>query len=206
MRRQYSAGERFNFLTLVSFLEDRKGKKMWLCKCDCGKETAVSTSNMITGHTLSCGCANYRSKNATHKKSSTSIYSRWRNMKVRCYDESSDDYAGYGGRGIKVCDRWLESFENFYEDMGDPPSAIHTIDRRDNDGDYGKDNCRWATKKEQANNRRSSVIVNFKNERVSLTEAAARVGTTTAEIWHRRKKYKESVQQAVDFFVEKRLG
>jgi hypothetical protein len=86
-------------------------------------------------------------------------YESWRAMKKRCYYPKHQNYARYGGRGIRVCDRWLHDFPTFLEDMGNKPSSIHTLDRKDNDGNYEPDNCKWATPKEQQNNRRNNIKI-----------------------------------------------
>lgn len=106
-------------------------------------------------------------------------YSRWGNMKRRCYQDSHKDYARYGGRGIKVCDRWLESFENFLEDMGPCPGKGYSLDRIDNDGDYCRENCRWATAKEQAENRNRAVKITYNG----ITESAGYWAIKTGIKW-----------------------
>jgi hypothetical protein len=109
-----------------------------------------------------------RGKTIIHGKSRSKIYWRWENMIKRCNNSESTHYKNYGGRGIKVCKRWLK-FENFYNDMGDIPHGL-TLDRRDNDGNYELSNCRWATKSEQDNNRRTNVYIKYKGVTKTLKE------------------------------------
>lgn len=152
-------GQQFNKLTVVAYYgKDNRGGTLWKCSCSCGsgKEVITSTGNLRSGNTNSCGCfqkerASETSK--THGLSNSITYSSWVNMINRCKYESYEHYDRYGGRGIKVCDRWLESFENFLEDMGERPSKEITLDRIDLDGDYFPENCKWSSKVEQARNR-----------------------------------------------------
>lgn len=128
-----------------------KKPQRWVCKCDCGKRTELTTHVLLGGKTTSCGCE-HRWK--THGRSDTVEYQTWRSMLKRCENPNHHKYPLYGGRGIRVCDRW-HKFENFYADMGDRPSDKHSIDRYpDNDGDYELGNCRWATWSEQRRNQR----------------------------------------------------
>lgn len=156
-------GKRFGRLTVIGRLPSRghgKGTKL-ICRCDCGNETEVFASNLTRGHTTSCGCLKREivaaGAHTTHGKRQTRLYEIWRSMKQRCTNPNKINYARYGGRGIKVCSEWMESFEAFYE-----WATTHgykddlSLDRINNDGNYEPGNCRWATPKEQAANRRSA--------------------------------------------------
>jgi hypothetical protein len=123
-------------------------------------------------------------------------YVSWCNMKQRCFDENSTFYRDYGGRGITVCDRWLD-FVNFFADMGNRPSTKHTIERINNDGNYEPSNCRWATRKEQANNRRSRRILELNGERKSLTEWATQLGIDKRRLHYRLNVLGWSVEKTI---------
>lgn len=134
-------------------------RRRLLCKCSCGTEKVVDLGNLVTGKSKSCGSMVRGCKvspTTTHGMTKSTEYRSWSHCKTRCYNEDFLDYRYYGAKGIKVCDRWLESFENFLEDMGKKPSPKHTLDRIDVNGDYEPSNCRWATKTEQAFNQNIS--------------------------------------------------
>jgi hypothetical protein len=158
-----------------------QGGYLWSCLCTCGNSKAVSSDNLRRGHTKSCGCLRSersRSVNTTHGhykggKPSKEIKS-YDGMKSRCYNPNCSEYNNYGARGIKVCDRW-HSFENFYEDMGDCPPGM-TLDRKDNNGDYGPDNCKWSTLEEQCNNRRSNYLITYGGKTQTMSQWAREVG------------------------------
>lgn len=159
-------GQKFCRLTVLERVEnDKHGKSMWLCVCDCGNQTIVNGSALKKGNTKACGCLNEemtRTRALKHGHSQngkvSSEYTAWYCMIQRCDNPKNKDYAHYGGRGITVCERWGNSFENFYRDMGDKPSPRHSIDRIDNSKGYSPDNCIWATKAQQARNRRKSSL------------------------------------------------
>ena len=156
-------GQTFNMLTAVRSDGKSGTHTMWLCKCSCGSEKLkrVRASELLAGTIRSCGCIvkeqarrNIRELMTTHGQSGTRVYQIWLAMKNRCLRESNPQYKDYGGRGIEICERWLNSFENFYADMGDPPDNEHTIERRNNDGNYEPGTTRWATQSQQTKNSR----------------------------------------------------
>ena len=158
------SGIKFGRLTVVSKNgRDKNYNTKWNCRCDCGTLVVVIGDSLKRGASGSCGCLNKELASKRAKKHGQSgvirsrEYSAWSHIKTRCYDVDYPKYCDYGGRGIMVCDRWLESFESFFEDVGPSPSEKHSIDRwPNNDGNYEPGNCRWATKGQQARNRRTS--------------------------------------------------
>lgn len=155
MKRLNLLNQRFSRLTVTQRLGPvKRGRCIyWLCNCDCGNVTSVRTQHLISGIVKSCGCfeseARWRHGHALLK---TATYRSWDHMMQRCYNEQNDDFLNYGGRGIKVCDEW-QSFKSFLRDMGDRPKSC-SIHRINNDLGYEPGNCKWATAKEQASNRR----------------------------------------------------
>ena len=140
----------FGDWTVLSYAGvDKNRNGRWLCACECGTVKVVYTHHLTSGRSQGCGCTK-----VVHGLTGTAEYQAWKNMRKRCYNQENPRYPDYGGRGIKICDRWLNDPAAFLEDMGERPSPDHSIDRRDNDGDYEPSNCRWATRSEQQRNKR----------------------------------------------------
>lgn len=172
-----SIGDKFGKLTVVSagILSGRN--RYWLCLCECGKEKAICYSSLSRGKTKSCGCLNSKlasERNKTHGKSKSSIYDVWVNMKSRCLNPENKSFKNYGGRGINVCDRWLD-FSRFYSDMGETCSTLE-IERINNNGDYEPKNCKWATHKEQSVNRRTNNRFVWNGESKTISQLSEESG------------------------------
>jgi len=151
------------------------GQRKWLCRCECGTVKTVATSHLRQGKSRSCGCLEKELTSArakTHGMSGTVEHRTWMSMRDRCRNPKAAHYDCYGGRGITVCERWINSFENFYEDMGPRPSSRHSIDRIDVNGHYEPGNCRWATIAEQRRNTRTNTIVQYLGRDMCIAEAA----------------------------------
>ena len=157
MRPLNLQGGVYGRLAVIDKAPSQSKGTLWNCLCDCGQVSVVRGTSLIKGGTKSCGCLNLekRTKHGDTKGTGWTVeYGAWENMKSRCYNENATGYEDYGGRGIKVCDRWLASYENFLEDMGRKPGKGYSIDRINVDGNYEPSNCRWTTTFEQARNKR----------------------------------------------------
>ena len=184
---------RLKVLKRVPVPEGKNKVAYWLCECVCGNTITRPGHLLNSGCMRSCGCLfidtarRTDNKFRTHGHYATRIYTTWRGMIERCTKPTSRDWKDYGGRGIKVCERWLK-FENFLVDMGEQPEGL-TLDRfPNNDGNYEPDNCRWATRKQQANNRRSNVLLTFRGTTKSIAEWAAALGITYGAIYTRLRR------------------
>lgn len=182
----------------------------WICRCDCGAVKKVCASSIRGRRVASCGCllkekARERmvARSLTHGMSSSPEHSIWAAMKSRCHNPKSGGYRNYGGRGIAVCERWINSFENFYSDVGPRPSSNHSIERIDNSRNYEPGNVRWATAKEQARNRRSSAILTFNGISATIAEWSEKTGLTQLQISHRLRLANWSIDRILTTPIRK---
>lgn len=172
-------GQKFGNLTVIEYLGRKNHSSFWRCKCDCGKVVDCYYGNLKRGTTTSCGCLRshyFKKRSYYHGESTTALYKDWTSMKNRCYNPNAQQYHNYGGRGIKVCDEWKSylpfkkwAIENGY-------SKGLSIDRIDVNGDYSPDNCRWATMREQANNTRRNVFIDYDGQRKTAAEWGRELG------------------------------
>jgi hypothetical protein len=204
-------GKVFGRLTVIEYAgitrnpKTKHTSRTWKCKCSCGNITIKTTAGLRSGNINSCGCYQLESmrKNAIkHGFSHTRIYEIWLGMKARCYKPTVKYYYNYGGRGIKVCDEWLESFENFkaWADKSGYADNL-TIERKDNDGNYCPENCTWITQAEQNRNRRTSHFVTYKGQKMLLQEIAKSTGIAPQTI----KKYEQQYNYDYDLMVKEIL-
>lgn len=169
-------GNTYGRLTVIERVENNaQGKARWLCICECGVDKVVRGNSLRHGDTQSCGCFQ-KGHAITHGLVGKPEYRIWQAMKARCGNSNHSEFSNYGGRGIKVCERWRSSVEIFYADMGPRPTPKHSLDRIDGDGDYSPANCRWATKKEQARNMRINRNIAFDGRRQCVTAWAEELG------------------------------
>lgn len=185
LKCQQAVGKKFSRLLAVEFIgasEATKNLRMFKCVCDCGKVITKPVHTIFAGTTRSCGCLRrdtfkrdgWGKSSVKHGYASDYNLAReyicWSSMKSRCNNPKDISYKNYGAKGIEVCQRWEESFKNFIDDMGNKPSAKHSIDRIDPSKGYYKENCRWADKYQQANNRKNNLFFEINGERKTLVE------------------------------------
>ena len=186
-------GRRFGRWLVLSRAEN-KARTQWLCVCDCGTTKSVQGANLTNGTSISCGC--YRDELprtaqtaavTRHGMTDSPTWNSWMAMIKRCYGKYSINYANYGGRGIEVCKRWVDSFEEFLADMGERPEGM-SIDRINVNGNYEPGNCRWATRKQQARNTTTNKIVLFEGKSYCQKELAEKLGIGAQTIRKRMRK------------------
>lgn len=177
---------RFGRLTIIGSAPSKSGRRYWRCRCICGNEKDVAQSNLHQG-TKSCGCLRLervRQVKTTHGKAYSPEYAVWVHLRQRCRNPNNRAYSRYGGRGITVDPRW-DSFAVFFADMGPRPSPQHTIDRIRNNEGYGPENCRWATRDRQGNNKRNCHYLTHKNRTQTLAEWAKELGVPYTRLHNR---------------------
>lgn len=183
-------GRVYGKLTVIKYVGLVNGDCSWQCECSCDKKTIViaSTANLNRGRNKCCGCEN--PKRVLHNATHTKEYKTWCTIKSRCYDINNKEYKDYGGRGIKVCERWLKSPDIFIKDMGEKPEPKedYSIDRIDVNGDYSPENCRWVTRKEQANNTTKNVLIKFNGKIQTLKQWSEELGLSYGALQDRRHR------------------
>lgn len=177
------SGNKFGRLTAISSYSKKsssgKLRTYWVCQCDCGNTKHISADNLRKKDRVpSCGCFKsefFSNNNSTHRLSGTRTYRSWSSARQRCTNPNDNNYAHYGARNITVCERW-NSFEVFLNDMGEPPTLNHTIERIDVNGNYEPGNCKWATPKEQARNRTNTNLIEYNGKKMILTDWSKHLG------------------------------
>jgi hypothetical protein len=190
-------GDKYGMLTITGVAgRDKWRSTIVNTKCACGGEKTTLFKLLLRGDTRSCGCIKTLGNNRSHGKCNTPVYRCYRNMLNRCYFKKSKSYQHYGARGITVCKRWRDSFENFLEDMGEPPNGM-TLERINNDLGYSKENCIWATRKQQTKNRRNAVNICHKGKTMSLSEWSEKLGLKYRTLRARIFELKWSLDKAL---------
>jgi hypothetical protein len=189
--------KKFGKLLIIKSEFVKNEERHWLCRCDCGNEKIISGHSLRRGATISCGCHKIK-----HGYVGTKLYNVFSHMKARCYNKNSKFYNYYGGRGIKICDEWLINpllFFKWAEKNGYDEKL--SIDRIDNNGDYSPDNCRWATKKQQANNRNYCILITYKSKTQTLKMWCDELNMSWSTVKNRIKKY-----GYIDYIFTKPIG
>lgn len=181
----------FNRLTVLKFSHLKNERAFWFCSCRCGGTATISSNNLLKGGTKSCGCRNREVKRKHGHSFVGAIsceYTCWVHLKQRCENPRCASYPRYGGRGISICERWRNSFPNFLVDLGPKPSPRHSLDRKNVNGNYCPQNCRWSDPKQQARNRRTNRIIEFQGERLCVVEWAERLGAKSQALLARLRR------------------
>lgn len=188
-------GKKFGRLTVIrQDGRDDYGRIKWLCECECGRISTVIGNLLKNGTTKSCGCLRseeVKSHGIRHGMSRSNVYYDWCNMKARCSNPNLANYKNYGGRGISVCERWVDDFQTFYDDVSELPyfgEDGYSLDRINNDGDYEPGNVRWADDVTQCNNTRRTILIEYDGRVLSLMEWARELGINHSTLYYRIKR------------------
>lgn len=198
-------GLRFGRLIVESLLP--AGNRQWICRCDCGERPVIFQGNLVRGYTKSCGCLNRqlsRARCLTHGKSHSREHRIWKGMRARCYNRTNPNFSNYGGRGVGICDRWRNSFENFIADMGVCPTGL-TIERINNDGNYEPGNCRWASRREQSGNKRNLVFIQLYGTRRFRAEWERALGLPLHALYKIEKRHQLSPRAALLYVMRTKM-
>lgn len=202
--KQYMIGKKYGILTVLSEIQTRNknGHILYNVKCDCGKEKQILGASLRSGASRSCNkCSLLTGSHGMWKSKEFSI---WGSMKDRCYNKNNPRYKNYGERGIRVCDNWIASFKNFYNDMGKKPSELYSLDRINNNGNYCKDNCRWVTAKVQAKNRSNNKIFTFNNKTLCASDWCELLNMSSSTFYNRLNRG-WSIEKTINTPVNKRF-
>lgn len=205
-------GKRFGKLLVLKSAENIGKNTAWLCRCDCGIQRAILTYNLLSGKSRSCGCVRGKKlgdSQRTHGDSKTRLYAIYKSMKQRCYNRNTPAYRYYGGNGIKICDPWLNDFANFKKwSLSNGYNDSLSIDRIDPSAGYGPENCRWATTKQQQNNKLNSMFVVVGDEKHTIAEWAELTGTNKQTLYDKFYRLMEQLgvenKDAVSFEIKLR--
>lgn len=179
---------RFGRWLVIAYAGKRGNQHRWTCQCKCGTKHDTDGRFLISGESKSCGCQaieNATKSNTTHGMSYSPEHKAWAAMKDRCYNPKYRWYHRYGGRGIKVCKRWLHSFKNFYTDIGRRPGPEYSVNRKNNDGDYTPTNAVWSTAQDQLNNRKGNRLITWNGQTKTLSEWSRSTGKLPSTLGNR---------------------
>lgn len=186
VRSAVAVGQRFGRLEAISHDgRNRYGRRIWKCRCECGRLCRILASSLSSGHTRSCGSTTCRRFATTHGQSQLPEYRIWLGVIMRCENRNEPAFPRYGGRGILLCSRWRNSFPCFLEDVGKRPSERHTLERIDNNGNYEPSNVRWATRKEQSHNTRRNRFIAYGGRSQCVTAWAEELGINPRTLFTR---------------------
>lgn len=191
-------GKTFGRWRVIRQAASKKCRAMWRCKCSCGTERDVCGKSLRLGISQSCGCYDLERK-TTHGFTNHPLFNVWKGMISRCYRPSTNGFARYGGNGIKVCDRWRQSFAAFCSDMGERPDGF-TIDRKDVDGDYTPENCRWASLETQILGKQNTHCVNVGDKTIPLGRAVENLGVRRCSAYEFMRRNNLSAQATLEHY------
>lgn len=194
-------GQKYGRLTVIARAENKGKQTMWLCRCECGKEKVVNGYYLKGGQIQSCGCYNREvcsKRSKTHGLNKTQLYRVWKSMKSRCINPNNYAYSIYGGEGKSVCTEWVHDFRAFYDwAMSHGYKKGLTIERIDGTKGYSPDNCKWATMKEQQNNRRNNHLITYNGKTQTIAQWADEIGVKYYILYMRINKYHWSIERAL---------
>jgi len=199
-------GQNFGRLIVIKQIDiSKNGHSRWLCECNCGSKKIILSDSLKSGRTKSCGCLSRektKQRFIKHGHKGSKTYESWQHMNQRCNNPNNQNYSYYGDRGITVCKQWRK-FENFLKDMGKRPSNKHSLDRINNNDGYYKENCQWATKQQQNQNKCNNIYETYRKKTQLLTEWAKEYNIPYHTLWDRLYKLHWSIEKALITSIKK---